>query len=168
MEEIAEETAKDNDFDFNMNDANGDLDMKNVFQKLFKNPGKLINLVKNIGKKLDDKFKSGEIKESELMQEASDLLKKMKNMPGMNNISEMLNKMGMGSMGGMGSGKPNFGAMQSQLDKNIKLAKMKERMQTKLAQQQQQQEQQPPQDEKPLRSDINKKKKKKNKKYKSS
>ena len=37
------------------------------------------------------------------MQEASDLLSKMKGMPGMNNLADMLNKMGMsGMMGGMG------------------------------------------------------------------
>ena len=33
---------------------------------------------KSIGSKLDDKLKSGEIKESELMQEAADLMEKMK------------------------------------------------------------------------------------------
>ena len=138
--EIAEETAKDVDFD--MNDftgetANGEnVDFKNVFQKMFKNPGKLMSLVKNVGSKLDQKFKSGEIKESELMQEASDLLSKMKNMPGMGNLTDMLNKMGMGGMmGGMGGGKVNVGAMQSNLQRNMKMSKMKERMQQKLQEQ---------------------------------
>lgn len=138
--EIAEETAKDVDFD--MNDfsgetANGEnVDFKNVFQKMFKNPGKLMSLVKNVGSKLDQKFKSGEIKESELMEEASDLLSKMKNMPGMGNLRDMLNKMGMGGMmGGMGGGKVNVGAMQSNLQRNMKMSKMKERMQQKLQEQ---------------------------------
>jgi hypothetical protein len=117
---------------------------------MFKNPGKLMGLVKSVGSKLDQKFKSGEIKESELMQEASDLLSKMKNMPGMNNLTDMLNKMGMGNMAGNmkgnAGGKMNFGAMQSQLQKNMKMSKMKERMQEKLAQKQrQQQAQQQPQ-----------------------
>lgn len=141
--EIAEETAKDVDFD--MNDFTGEptngenVDFKNVFQKMFKNPGKLMSLVKNVGSKLDQKFKSGEIKESELMQEASDLLSKMKNMPGMGNLTDMLNKMGMGGMmGGMGGGgksKVNVGAMQSNLQRNMKMSKMKERMQQKLQEQ---------------------------------
>ena len=143
--EIAEETAKDVDFD--MNDFTGgegengstngeNVDFKNVFQKMFKNPGKLMSLVKNVGSKLDQKFKSGEIKESELMQEASDLLSKMKNMPGMGNLTDMLNKMGMGGMmGGMGGGKVNVGAMQSNLQRNMKMSKMKERMQQKLQEQ---------------------------------
>ena len=145
--EIAEETAKDVDFDMDFDESKGDgVNFQNVFQKMFKNPGKLMGLVKSVGSKLDQKFKSGEIKESELMQEASDLLSKMKNMPGMNNLTDMLNKMGMGNMGGNmkgnAGGKMNFGAMQSQLQRNMKMSKMKERMQEKLAQQQQQSQQQ--------------------------
>ena len=142
--EIAEETAKDVDFDMEFGGESGEnMDFKNVFQKMFKNPGKLMSLVKNVGSKLDQKFKSGEIKESELMQEASDLLSKMKGMPGMNNLADMLNKMGMGGMmGGMGGGnnksKVNIGAMQSHLQRNMKLSQMKERMQQKLKAQQQQ------------------------------
>ena len=149
--EIAEETAKDVDFDMDFDESKGDgVNFQNVFQKMFKNPGKLMGLVKSVGSKLDQKFKSGEIKESELMQEASDLLSKMKNMPGMNNLTDMLNKMGMGNMAGNmkgnAGGKMNFGAMQSQLQKNMKMSKMKERMQEKLAQKQrQQQAQQQPQ-----------------------
>ena len=143
--EIAEETAKDVDFNMDFGGESGEnMDFKNVFQKMFKNPGKLMSLVKNVGSKLDQKFKSGEIKESELMQEASDLLSKMKGMPGMNNLADMLNKMGMsGMMGGMGGGgksKVNIGAMQSHLQRNVKLSQMKERMQQKLKMQQQQRE----------------------------
>jgi hypothetical protein len=143
--EIAEETAKDVDFNAEFGGENGEnLDFKNVFQKMFKNPGKLMSLVKNVGSKLDQKFKSGEIKESELMQEASDLLGKMKGMPGMNNLADMLNKMGMGGMmGGMGGGgggksKVNIGAMQSHLQRNMKLSQTKERLQQKLKAQQEQ------------------------------
>ena len=143
--EIAEETSKDVDFDMDFGGENGEnVDFKNVFQKMFKNPGKLMSLVKNVGSKLDQKFKSGEIKESELMQEASDLLSKMKGMPGMNNLADMLNKMGMGGMmsgmggGGGGKSKVNIGAMQSHLQRNMKLSQMKERMQQKLKVQQQQ------------------------------
>jgi hypothetical protein len=77
------------------------------------------------------------------MLEACDLLGKMKGMPGMNNLADMLNKMGMGGMmGGMGGGnnksKVNIGAMQSHLQRNMKVSQMKERMQQKLKAQQQQ------------------------------
>ena len=151
--EIAEETAKDFDLGIDMENAEN-INMSNVFQKLFKNPGKLMNMVKNVGAKLDDKFKKGDIKESELMKEASDLLSNMKNMPGMGDLSSMLSKMGMSGLGGLAGlggkgGKVNMGALQSHLQQNMKNAKMKERMQTKLQQKQQQQPQQPSQQKSP-------------------
>ena len=138
--EIAEETAKDFDLGIDMENAEN-INMSNVFQKLFKNPGKLMNMVKSVGEKLDDKFKKGDIKESELMKEASDLLSNMKNMPGMGDLSSMLSKMGMSGLGGLAGlggkgGKINMGALQSHLQQNMKNAKMKERMQTKLQQKQ--------------------------------
>jgi hypothetical protein len=123
--EIAEETAED----LNM-DMENVTDMKDVFQKLVKNPAKLMGLVKSVGDKLDSKIKSGDIKESELIAEATEMMNKMKNMPGMGNIQTMLNKMGMGNLSGLG-GKVNTGAMESELNKRMKTAKMKERMKAK-------------------------------------
>ena len=123
--EIAEETASDLNIDME-----GTTDVKGVFKNLFKNPGKLMNMVKNVGEKLDSKIKSGDIKETELIAEASDLMNKMKNMPGMGDIQSMLAKMGMG-MGLGGGAKPNMNAMQSKLQQNMKMAQMKERMKSK-------------------------------------
>jgi hypothetical protein len=104
--EIAEETAAELNFD-----AEGATSVNDVFQSLFKNPGKLMNLVKNVGGKLDDKIKSGEIKESEIMEEASGLLGKMKDVPGMGDIQSMMKKMGMGM--GMGGGAGGAGGMDA-------------------------------------------------------
>jgi hypothetical protein len=122
--ELAEETASDLNLDLNeTKDAN------DVFQKLFKNPGKMMGMVKNIGNKIDEKIKSGEIKESELMSEGMDLLNKMQSMPGMGDMQKMFSQMGIP---GLGKGaKMNMGAMEAQLNKNMKAAKMKERMQAK-------------------------------------
>lgn len=120
--EIAEETAEG----LNM-DMENVTDVKDVFQRLIKNPTKLMGLVKSVGDKLDTRIKSGEIKESELIAEASELMNKMKDMPGMGNIQSMLNKMGMGNLGG----KVNTGAMETQLNKRMKMAQMKERMKAK-------------------------------------
>jgi len=142
--EIAEETAAELNLD-----TSDEASVQSVFQNLFKNPGKLMGIVKNVGQKLDAKMKSGEIKESEIMQEASELMSKMKKMPGINNVADLLKKMGMeggmGDMGGMDIGKMaasmglggknakfNMGAMQSHLNQNMKTAKTKERMQQKL------------------------------------
>jgi hypothetical protein len=139
--EIAEETAAD----LNLNMEN-ETSMKGVFQQLLKNPGKLSGIIKSVGSKLDSKLKSGELKESEIMQEASELMSKMKNMPGMNNLASMLSKMGMSMPGGGGGGgggaKVNFGAMQSQLNRNMKQAQMRERLLKKVQDRQQQQQQQ--------------------------
>jgi len=122
--ELAEETAKDLNLDI---DNTGDA--KDVFQKLFKNPGKMMNMVKNIGSKIDEKIKSGEIKESELMEESMELLNKMKNMPGMGDMQKMFSQMGIP---GLGKGaKINMGAMEAQLNRNMKTAKMKERIRAK-------------------------------------
>ena len=125
--EIAEETAHD----FNIDPDNAD-SINDVFKQLLKNPSKLMDLVKTVGGKLDTKIKSGDIKESELLKEASSLVSNMKNMPGMNNLESMFSKMGMGGMGGMG-GKMNMGAFNKHMEDNLKNAKMKERMQSKLA-----------------------------------
>ena len=80
-------------------------------------------MVKRVGNKIQEKIDSGEIKESELMEEAKDLMMKMKGMPGMKNFQDMFSKMGMPK-----NGKMNMSKMES----NIKLARQKERMREKL------------------------------------
>ena len=118
--EIAEETAADLNID--MENAES---MNDVFKRLFKNPTKLMSLVKNVGSKLDEKLKKGDINETELLKEAGEMMQHMKNMPGM---KEMMSKMGMG-----GGGKMNMGAMQANLEKSMRSASQKDRMRAKLA-----------------------------------
>ena len=91
--EIAEETAGSLDIDFE--NITG---VQDIFQSLFKNPTKLMNIVKNVGDKLDSRIKSGDLNQAELMSEATEMMSKMKNMPGLENMQEMLTKMGMGGM----------------------------------------------------------------------
>ena len=121
--EIAEETAQD--LELEMEEGSN---VNDVFQKLFKNPGKLMNLVKSVGNKLDTKIKSGDIKESELMREASDIMEKMKNMPGMNDIQDLLKKMGVPGA----DNKKNVKAIKNQMETNERQSKQKERMLKKL------------------------------------
>ena len=120
--EIAEETASE--LDINLDDASN---IGDVFQRLFKNPGKLINMVKKVGNKIEEKIKSGEIKESELMEEAQEMMKKMNGMPGMKNFQKMFGQMGMPM-----NGKMNMNHFNSTMQNNIKLSKQKERMLEKL------------------------------------
>jgi hypothetical protein len=134
--EIAEETTQ------NLNiDMEGVTDAKDVFQKLFSNPGKLMSMVKNVSDKLDEKMRSGDINKNELMAEASEMMNKMKDMPGMPNIQELLGKMGMGGvpdlgdlaglagMAGLGrNAKLDTNAMQQRMEKMTKQQAMKDRM----------------------------------------
>lgn len=119
--EIAEETTKE----LNIDD---DSNVNDIFNNLFKNPTKLMGMVKKVGSKLDEKIKSGEIKENELMKEASEIMNKMKNIPGMKNMDQMLKKMGLNTNGQ----KVNMNAMRSALNMNMKKSSQRERMLRKL------------------------------------
>jgi hypothetical protein len=125
--EIAEETASDLNID--MENATS---INDVFKNLMSNPSKLMGLVKNVGSKLDTRMKMGDVKESDLLAEASEMMKKMKDMPGMGDIQNMMSKMGMNPQG-KGPGKVNTGAMQNNLNKKLKDAKNRERILRNLA-----------------------------------
>lgn len=119
--EIAEETAQEWNLDITNASNVGD-----VFKKMLKNPSKLMDMVKCVGGKLDTKIKSGDIKESELLAEASDLMKKMQDTPGLEDIKEMLKKMGLGR-----GTKVNEGAMRSHLERQMRFAKQKDILKSK-------------------------------------
>ena len=140
--ELAEETAKD----FDLTEENIK-DPKDVFKTLFKNPQKLMNLVKNVGSKLDQKMKSGDIKESELLEEATNMFNNMKNVPGMENanmkdlfnnfnIGDMMKNMGMMPQGG----RFNQNAFNSKMEQTMKASRARDRMRTKMEANQQQRE----------------------------
>jgi hypothetical protein len=91
-------------------------------QSVMKNPQKILSLVKDIGSKLENKIKNGDVKESELLEEATELIDKMKDIPG---IKEMMSKMGM-------NGKMDFKGMANKMQQNMKNVKTKERLQKKV------------------------------------
>jgi len=122
--EIAEETAKN--FEMDMNEEG---DVGDMFKKLFKNPGKLMELVNTISTKLDSKMKSGDINENDLMKEAGDLMAKMKNMPGMPDIEELMKTMNVP--------KNKQGMMKHQFNQNMRTNGTKARLQRKLEQRRQ-------------------------------
>jgi hypothetical protein len=123
--ELTQETAEELGDDFDETS-----DSKKIFEKLFKNPTKMMNIIKKIGNKLDEKISSGEINESELMSEGIELLNKLKNTAGLGDMQKLFNQF---NIPGMGKGsKMNFNAMESQMNRNMKSAKMKERFKQKL------------------------------------
>ena len=120
--EIAQETASDLAADMGNPES-----LNDVFKTLLQNPSKMMGLIKKVGDKLDTKMKSGDMKESDMLSEANEILQKMKSMPGMGNIQEMLSKMGMGNMMPGGS-KINVDAMQSSLNSKIKTSRERDRL----------------------------------------
>ena len=82
--EIAEETAED------FSDLKDVKDINSVFETLFKDPEKLMSIVKNVSEKIDTKMKSGDLDEASLMDEASMLMNRMGQFPQM---AEMMTKL---------------------------------------------------------------------------
>lgn len=128
--EIAKETMEE--FDFGLDDEGNSNDIKDVgdvFNKMFKNPGKLMNMVNNISGKLDSKMKSGDINEADLMKEATDLMGKMQNIPGLPNMGDLFKNMGQNMKNMSGAQR---GAAQTKVNLDQKMNSQKERMRRKL------------------------------------
>jgi len=123
--EIAEETSKDFDLE---SDNIGDVN--ELLKGFMKNPSKMMGLIENINKKINSKMKDGSIKESELLEEATEIFKNMKNMPGMNNFNDILKSMNLDKFMPKG-GKINPNTFQNMMEQNVKMSKMKERMRKK-------------------------------------
>ena len=117
--EIAEEASKEFGFDEDKDEKS----QSELLQEFFKNPSKLLGIVKNIGGKLEEKLKSGQLKESELLEEAQEIMGKMKDMPGLKNMMSQM---------GMPGGNFDVKGMANKMQQSMKQAKMKERMKEKL------------------------------------
>ena len=128
--EIAQETMEEFDFGLDGDGENGDIkDVGDVFNKMFKNPGKLMNIVNNISGKLDSKMKNGDINEADLMKEATELMGKMQNIPGLPNMADMFKNMGQNMKNMSGAQR---GAAQTKVNLDQKMNSQKERMRRKL------------------------------------
>jgi hypothetical protein len=138
--EMAEEIAKDvenlfeDELDQEARSANSQKtesqSTQDLLKKMMRNPKKMMELMKTIGAKIQDKMKSGEISEEEIMKEASELMGKMKGMGGKGQFAEIMKNMAK-TMGQSGLGKGakfNTSAFQ----KMERQLATKERMQSKL------------------------------------
>ena len=130
---LAKEMAEEISGDF-VDILGGDTgDIKNtqdVLKKLMKNPKKIMDLMKTVGSKLDNKMKSGEISKEEIMKEAGDLMGRMKEMGGQDQFTEMFKNMAK-SMGGAGK---NMRMDTNAIDRMTKQASTRERMLKKMEQ----------------------------------
>jgi len=98
--EMAEEISEE--FKDMLGPEAADLNNTEDAMKLFmKDPAKLMGLMKKISTKLDQKMQNGDISKEEMMSEASEMLKKMKEMGGGEQMKDMFEKFAKG-MGGLG------------------------------------------------------------------
>ena len=123
---LATEIAEDITGDLNIDPENTE-NMNDLFSNMIKDPSKLMGIVNKVTNKLEGKIKSGDIKESELLSEATEMMQQMKGMPGMENMQSLFSKMGMDMFGG----KVDTKATEEQLKRKMKLAKTKERIRAK-------------------------------------
>ncbi len=102
---------------------------QDLLKMMMRNPKKLMDLIKNIGAKVTKKMQSGEISQEEIMQEASEWMKKMKEMGGgKKDFADMMKNMAKG----LGGGGKNMRFNPAAFDKMEKKMAAKERMQQKL------------------------------------
>ena len=132
--ELAEEISKDMENLFDDGKTSDIKSTQDLLKKMMRDPKKMMDLMKTIGSKIQDRMKTGDISEEEIMKEATELMGKMKGMGGSNGqFAEMMKTlaktMGGAGMGGAGKGtKFNMNAFQ----KMERQVATKERMQSKL------------------------------------
>ena len=130
--EMAEEISKDMKGIFGDDDQSDIQTTQDVVKKLMKNPKKMMELVKLVGKKLKNKMDSGEISQDEIMKEAGDIFGKMKGSMGNKDLTEMFKN--MASQMGMKNSNINTAAMESNFKKEAMKEKMRKKMEMKRAQ----------------------------------
>ena len=141
--ELAEELSGEVMDIFNDDDGGEVKSTGDILKKMMKNPKQIMDLVKKISGKLDNKMKNGNISQEELMKEAGDLLSKMKGMGNgkefqdmMKNMMKNMNPM-MGAMMGGKNAKMDMNKVNSAVAKNTHKERMLKKLEEKRAQQSQ-------------------------------
>jgi hypothetical protein len=133
-QELAEEISQDFGDILGGNDEEQPTSTQDVLKKMMKNPKKIMDLMKTVSGKLDQKMKNGDISKDEIMKEATEWMSKMKDMGGSDQFNEIFKNLTK-NMGGLGK---NMKIDQNALDRMTKTQAMKERMRNKLEQRRQQ------------------------------
>ena len=166
-EELMEELGGDikDTFGIDPDDENENVGPMDILKKLMRNPDKMMKIVKKVQGKFQEKMSSGDLSQEDLMKEAGDMLRKMKEMGGSSKqMHEMFQNIAK-NMGGMNGGK-NMRMDTAKLDRMMKSQETRERMLAKLEKKREEerlaQQQQQPQEfkyrpqgaEKPERSKL--------------
>lgn len=142
--ELAEELSEDLMGEFGNMDKN--TSTNEIFQNIIKDPSKLMGMMKKVSSKLDEKMKSGDISQEDIMKELSELMGNMKGMSKGGDMKNILKKLmqkfgpmlkGMGGMENMGSMEEMLQKMmgsftQPKMTQMNSIQKHKERMRAKL------------------------------------
>ena len=132
-EELMEELGGDikDTFGIDPDDENENVGAMDILKKLMRNPDKMMKIVKKVQGKFQEKMSSGDLSQEDLMKEAGDMLRKMKEMGGSSKqMHEMFQNIAK-NMGGMNGGK-NMRMDTSKLDRMMKSQETRERMLAKL------------------------------------
>jgi len=95
---LAKELAEDlgDDFAASLGEDMKDVtSTQEVLAKLMKDPSKVSGLVKTVGEKLNQKMAAGDISREDIMKEASDMMKRMKEMGGQDFLKTFAKGMGL-------------------------------------------------------------------------
>jgi hypothetical protein len=131
MEELTDDLQDTLGIDPNSTDENAN--PKDVFKTLLRHPDKFMKIVQKIHSKFQDRMKSGDLSQEDIMREAGDMLKKMKDMGGNSKeMKEMFQNMAksMGGMGGMNT--KNMRVDTNAIDRMMKMQSTKERLRAKV------------------------------------
>lgn len=111
------------------------MNQQDVMKKLMKNPKKIMELMKKVTTKLDEKIKNGNISRDEMMKEATDIMGKMKDMGGGDQFNDLMKNLtkGMGLGKGAKFNKGAFSAMQKEFENKERIReKIKKRKEATL------------------------------------
>lgn len=128
--ELADELSDDIMNMFGKDDVGNVKSTQDVLKKIMKNPAKMMELLKKVSTKLDKKMKSGDINQSDIMKEASEIMGKMKEMGGGKEFQEMMKNMAKNMPGMMGGKNAKFD--MNAFNRMSKTESAKERMRNKL------------------------------------
>ena len=127
MEELTDDIKQTLGLD--VNDIDQNAKPMDIFKKLMRQPDKFMKLVQKIQGKFQEKMKSGELSQEDLMKEAGEMLQKMKEMGGdSKQMHEMFQNMAK-TMGGNGK---NMKMDTGKFDRMMKAQSTRERMRANL------------------------------------
>lgn len=139
VKELAEEISQNLADVIGIDDMNDVKSTKDMVKKLMQNPKKFTDLFKTINDKLQSRLKSGEISQSELLQEVTEFMSKMKGNGevGEFDFQEMFRNMGAGGGSDMmnilkGMFKPEPKVEKKNTDVADKKVSLKEKMRDRI------------------------------------